>query len=175
MIARVANGMMVSCRVAVGTGDGASCAVVCSGAGLHNTVIISIEGIFMANGHDAPSVLTVFTVEQLIKYMGDDAAGRATISKIVRDAIAPGSAPVAAAGAAIREEQYDAAGHILHGLRGSIGSLGCQRFVAASMALEQAIAERRVADMAPLFAVAEAEYGAALAQAATWLALNEAA
>ena len=122
----------------------------------------------MSNDTGSPGQ-TVFAVDKLISYMGDDQAGRTIIAKIVTDAIAPGTAPLDLAALALREQRVEDAARILHGLRGSIGSLGCQRFVTASLAVELAMAQQRLADVPALFEQVEAEYRLALQQAAAWL------
>ena len=119
------------------------------------------------------SAETVFSVDTLIKYMGDDDKARAVVTKIVRDACAPAMTPLTQAGQAIGERRWADAGRIFHSLRGSIGTLGAKRLVAASMALERALAEQREADIAPLFAAVEAEYRQVLEQAGDWLARND--
>lgn len=111
----------------------------------------------------------IFSVDTLIKYMGNDDKALAVVSKIVRDACAPGMAPVQQAAAALREERYTDAGKTLHSLRGSIGTLGAKRLVAASLKLEQAIAGRQLEQIAPLFVTLESEYQLVLQSADAWL------
>jgi len=115
---------------------------------------------------------SIFSVETLLKYMGNDAKALAIVSKIVADACAPGMAPFELAGAALREQRLADAGKIFHSVRGSIGTLGAKRLVSASMALEQAIAAARSDDIPPLFAALESEYRLVLRDAAAWLARN---
>jgi len=117
-----------------------------------------------------PAQATVFTVDTLLHYMGNDARALATVAKIVQDGIAPGTAQLALAAAAIDGGRYPEARAVLHGLRGSIGTLGAQRFVTAALALEQAMAEQRDADVAPLFHTVKTELDALLAAARGWLA-----
>lgn len=113
---------------------------------------------------------TVFAVDTLLKYMGDDVNAHAIVAKIVRDACAPGMAPLRLAGQALAEQRLSDAGRIFHGLRGSIGTLGAKRLVAASMALEIALKEARVDELPTLFAAVEHEYAQVLDHAAAWLA-----
>lgn len=115
---------------------------------------------------------SIFSVDTLLKYMGNDDKAMAIVSKIVRDACAPGMAPFEQAGAALREERLIDAGKIFHSLRGSIGTLGAKRLVTASLKLEQAIAERQTDHIPPLFSVLEAEYQLVLRAAAEWLSRN---
>ena len=114
----------------------------------------------------------VFSVATLLKYMGNDDKALAIVSKIVRDACAPGLAPFDQARAALQEERLVDAGKIFHSLRGSIGTLGAKRLVASSLKLEQAIAERQSGHIPPLFAELESEYQLVLRQAEDWLLLN---
>ncbi|MYM95405.1 Hpt domain-containing protein [Duganella vulcania] len=111
----------------------------------------------------------IFSVDTLIKYMGNDDKALAVVSKIVRDACAPGLAPMQQAAEALRDERYTDAGKTLHSLRGSIGTLGAKRLVSTSLKLEQAIAERRLDQIPSLFAALESEYRLVLQSADAWL------
>lgn len=111
----------------------------------------------------------VFSVDTLLKYMGNDDKAVAVVGKIVRDAAAPGMEPLEQAGAAIREHRLADAGRILHGLRGSVGSLGAKRLVQASLRLEQALAVATVDQLPALYTTLEQEYRLVLAQAHEWL------
>lgn len=111
----------------------------------------------------------IFSVEQLLKYMGNDDKARATVSRIVRDAIAPGMEPLRQAGEAIRDARLTEARRILHTLRGAVGSVGAQRFVTASLALELALEEQRGGDVPLLYTSVEGELKLALEQARLWL------
>lgn len=112
---------------------------------------------------------SIFHVDVLLKYMGNDDKALGIVSKIVRDACAPGMAPLEQAGAALRERRYADAGKIFHSLRGSIGTLGAKRLVSASLKLEQAIAERREEHIPTLFTALESEYQLVLRDAGDWL------
>ncbi len=117
---------------------------------------------------------TIFTVDTLLKYMGNDDKALAVVSKIVRDACAPGMEPVWRATAALQEQRLHEAGRVFHSLRGSIGTLGAKRMVSASLKLETAISEGRIDDIAPLLANFQLEYQQVLEQAASWLARHAA-
>jgi chemotaxis protein histidine kinase CheA len=116
----------------------------------------------------------VFSVVTLLKYMGNDDKALAIVSKIVRDACAPGMEPFRQARAALEEDRLADAGRLFHSLRGSIGTLGARRLVASSLKLEQALAERQSEQIPTLFAELEAEYQLVLQQAADWLSRNAA-
>jgi HPt (histidine-containing phosphotransfer) domain-containing protein len=120
----------------------------------------------------AQSEDTIFSVDTLIKYMGNDDKARSIVAKIVRDACAPRMAPLEQAGIALREQRLPDAGKILHSLRGSIGTLGTKRLVTASLALERAIGEQNTAAIPPLFASLESEYQLVLRHADDWLQHN---
>jgi chemotaxis protein histidine kinase CheA len=111
----------------------------------------------------------IFSVDTLLKYMGNDDKALAIVSKIVRDACAPRMAPLEEAGALLREDRLTEAAKVFHSLRGSIGALGAKRLVAASLKLEQAIAERQSELIPPLFAALESEYQLVLREADDWL------
>lgn len=115
---------------------------------------------------------SVFSVATLLKYMGNDDKALAIVSKIVRDACAPGMEPFTLARTALDEQRLGDAGKIFHSLRGSIGTLGAKRLVAASLKLEQAIAERQEEQIPALFTALESEYRLVLQQADAWLASN---
>ena len=111
----------------------------------------------------------VFSVATLLKYMGNDDKALAIVSKIVRDACAPGMAPFDEARAAIQQQRLVDAGKVCHSLRGSIGTLGAKRLVASSLKLEQALADRDSAQIATLFTELESEYRLLLRHADDWL------
>nr|WP_315249347.1 Hpt domain-containing protein [uncultured Duganella sp.] len=112
---------------------------------------------------------SIFSVDTLVKYMGNDDKALSVVAKIVRDACAPGMAPFEQAGAALREDRLTDAGKIFHSLRGSIGALGAKRLVSASLKLEQAIGDRHSDLIPPLFAALESEYQLVLRHADDWL------
>lgn len=112
---------------------------------------------------------TIFTVDTLLKYMGNDDKALAVVTKIVRDAITPGMAPIDQAQTALQEQRLYDAGRVLHALRGSVGTLGAKRMVAAALAVEQAIVDQRIEQIPPLFANLQREYQAVLDHAAAWL------
>lgn len=126
----------------------------------------------MSEANPPKSEDNVFSVATLLKYMGNDDKALAIVSKIVRDACAPGMEPFRQANAAIQEDRLTDAGKLFHSLRGSIGTLGAKRLVASSLKLEQALVERQTAHIAPLFAELEAEYQLVLHQAQEWLSRN---
>lgn len=115
---------------------------------------------------------TIFSVDTLLKYMGNDEKALAIVSKIVRDACAPRMAPFELAGTALREQRLAEAGKIFHSLRGSIGTLGAKRLVSASLQLEKAIAAQSTDAIPALFAAVESEYQLVLRDADAWLQRN---
>lgn len=115
------------------------------------------------------SEVSIFAVDTLLKYMGNDDKARAMVGQIVRDACAPGMQPLLAAGCAIREGRLVDAAKLLHTLRGAIGTLGAQRLVAACMPLEQALLAPHAELIPALFANVESEYRLVLLAAQQWL------
>lgn len=126
----------------------------------------------MSEASSQPVEESIFSVDTLLKYMGNDEKALAIVSKIVRDACAPRMAPFELAGAALREERLQEAGKIFHSLRGSIGTLGAKRLVTASLKLEHAIAEQSSDAIPALFAAVESEYQLVLHEADAWLQRN---
>ena len=115
----------------------------------------------------------VFSVTTLLKYMGNDDKALAIVTKIVRDACAPRRIPLDQARAAIEDGRLTEAGKVFHGLRGSVGSLGAKRLVAAALALEQALGAHDAANIPALLSTVEAEYDAVMAAADDWLAQQQ--
>lgn len=113
---------------------------------------------------------SIFSVDTLLKYMGNDDKARNVVIKIVRDACAPGMAPLETAGAALHEQRYTDAGKIFHSLRSSVGTLGAKRMVAASLNLEKAIMARQLDQIPLLYTALESEYKLVLQEADAWLA-----
>ncbi|MDC8757886.1 response regulator [Janthinobacterium fluminis] len=111
----------------------------------------------------------VFSMAPLMRVMGRDAKGRAILRKMVGETLGNGMAPLQGAEAAVREGRHDDAGRMLHSMRGAVGTLGTKRLVVASLNVERAIAERRDAEIAALFAHASAEMELVLAHARVWL------
>lgn len=116
----------------------------------------------------------IFSVTTLLKYMGNDDKALAVVTKIVRDACAPRRAPLEQARAAIDAGRLTDAGKIFHGLRGSVGTLGAKRLVAASLALEQALVDRDTPRIPTLLTVVDTEYDLVLEHADAWLAQHPA-
>lgn len=115
----------------------------------------------------------IFTVETLLKYMGDDADGKAIVVKIVRDAIASGDQPLLQLSQLVQAGRYPDAARMLHGLRGSIGTLGAKRFVDAALAAELAMQEQRLNDLPALLIVVDGQFRRSLQAAHAWLALED--
>jgi len=111
----------------------------------------------------------IFCVDRLLDYMGQDEKAMKTVVKIVRDGIGPGVEPLNLAGEAIRDARFMEARRILHNLRGTIGSLGAKRFVAASLALELALQEGRIMEIPLLFTALESELKLVHDHAGAWL------
>ena len=128
----------------------------------------------MSDSISAATDETVFNVDTMLKYMGNDANALAVVAKIVGDAIAPGRAQLEQAGAAIGEGRLDDACRIFHVMRGTVGSLGAKRFVQASLALELALREGRAEQFGTLLAALNEQYQLVQARAGAWLRRNDA-
>jgi HPt (histidine-containing phosphotransfer) domain-containing protein len=115
----------------------------------------------------------IFTVDSLLKYMGNDQKAFTVVAKIIRDAIAAGAELLDRAGAAVRAGRYTEAAHAFHGLRGSVGTLGTRRFVSAALDAELAIVENRPDDVPALLANLETEFAMVLEHAHAWLAQHD--
>lgn len=124
----------------------------------------------MSESETRSAAETVFTVDALLKYMGNDQKAITVVAKIVTDALATGEQLLAVAERGVSAGRYAEAAHAFHGLRGSVGTLGAKRFVGAALAAELAIVDQREGDVAPLLAVVEHEFGLVAEQAAAWLA-----
>ncbi|HAT33380.1 MAG TPA: hybrid sensor histidine kinase/response regulator [Janthinobacterium sp.] len=112
----------------------------------------------------------VFSMVALTRAMGKDVKGRDILRRMVGEAINQDMAPLRQAEAALREGRAGDAAKLLHAMRGSVGVLGTKRLIAASLALEVAIAELRAADIPELLTRVDGELELVLAQAKTWLA-----
>lgn len=123
----------------------------------------------------AATDLTVFNVDTMLKYMGNDAKALVVVTKIVGDAIAPAQAQLEQAGAAMHDGRADDACRVFHVMRGTVGSLGAKRFVQAALALEQALREGRAEQFDSLLAALTDEYQLVQGQATDWLRRHSAA
>src|SRR5471032_108900 len=123
----------------------------------------------MSDSISAATDETVFNVDTMLKYMGNDAKALAVVTKIVGDAIAPGIAQLELAGVGLRDGRADEACRVLHVMRGTVGSLGAKRFVRAALALELALREGRSEQGVALLAALTGEYELVLEQATSWL------
>lgn len=123
----------------------------------------------MSNAYPSATDDQVFSVATLLAYMANDDKAYAIVGKVVRDACTPGMAPLEQAAQAIGNGKLSEAAKIFHGLRGSIGTLGARRLIAASLALEQALVTNENAAIPALLATVRGEYGAVLEQGEKWL------
>jgi len=115
----------------------------------------------------------VFSMAALMRVMGKDAKGRAVLRRMVEDALNKGMTPLRTADEALQAGRHSEVARILHGLRGSVGTLGTRRLVRASFATEQAIDEGRHAEVAALLAQTAQELEQVLLAAADWLSRLE--
>ena len=111
----------------------------------------------------------VFSMAPLMRVMGRDAKGRGVLRRMVEDALNKGMTPMRDAETALQAGHHSDVARILHGLRGSVGTLGTKRLIRAAFATEEAIDAGRYDEVPALLAVAGAELQQALAAAAEWL------
>jgi PAS domain S-box-containing protein len=81
----------------------------------------------------------IFNLAQVQAISGGDGANVASLARIVQNLTREACAPVEAARRCWQGGETAQAQRTLHALRGSIGSLGAERFAAAALALEQAL------------------------------------
>ena len=115
----------------------------------------------------------VFSMAALMRVMGKDAKGRGVLRRMVEDALNKGMTPLREAEAALQAGRHSDVARILHGLRGSVGTLGTKRLIRASFATEQAIDEGRQKDVPALLAQTVRELEQVLLAAANWLSRLE--
>ncbi|TFW19574.1 Hpt domain-containing protein, partial [Duganella callida] len=111
----------------------------------------------------------IFSMDGLMRVMGKDAKGRATVFKMVRGALDSGMDPVDQAGVALREGRLRDAARLFHGLRGAVGVLGAKRLIQATLAAEEAIHEQRIDEFDLRLQTVRAELAQTLTQARAWL------
>ena len=126
-----------------------------------------------APGAAAPDDDEVFSMAPLMRVMGRDAKGRGVLRRMVEDALNKGMTPVRDAEAALQAGRHSDVARILHGLRGSVGTLGTKRLIRAAFATEEAIDTGRYDAVPALLAVAGEELERALAAATQWLSRLE--
>ncbi|WP_426173641.1 CHASE domain-containing protein [Massilia sp. TWR1-2-2] len=114
----------------------------------------------------------VFDVSSLVDEADADDGNARIMASLIGALVDAGSGELDQVADAWREQRLPAAARTLHGLRGSIGSLGAWRFAAAALALERALhaTPGDHARLDQLLLSAQAELGATLHAAAAWLA-----
>nr|WP_314624943.1 response regulator [uncultured Janthinobacterium sp.] len=115
----------------------------------------------------------VFSMAPLMRVMGRDAKGRGVLRRMVEDALNKGMAPVREAQAALQAGRHSDVARILHGLRGSVGTLGTKRLIRAAFATEEAIDAGRFDAVPALLERVGDELEQALAAATEWLSRLE--
>ena len=105
----------------------------------------------------------------LMRVMGHDAKGRGVLRRMVEDALTKGMAPVRDAETAVQENRHSDTARILHGLRGSVGTLGTKRLIQAAFAAEEAIHTERLGEVPALLASVKEELERVLVAGREWL------
>ncbi|MGK5077563.1 response regulator [Janthinobacterium sp. HLX7-2] len=121
-------------------------------------------------GAAAPVDDEVFSMAALMRVMGRDAKGRGVLRRMVEDALNKGLTPVREAQTALQTGRHSDVTRILHGVRGSVGTLGTKRLIRAAFATEEAIDAGRIDEVPALLAAVGEELEQALAAAREWLA-----
>jgi PAS domain S-box-containing protein len=112
-----------------------------------------------------------FNVDALAEHMHDRQASQRILIDLVGKMVDAGTAPLDAMQTAWYGGDRDQAARSMHTLRGSIGSLGAQRFAAAGLTLELALHDGDdAASLDRLLVPVRAELDATLAAASLWLA-----
>jgi CheY-like chemotaxis protein/HPt (histidine-containing phosphotransfer) domain-containing protein len=111
----------------------------------------------------------LFSMDSLMRVMGQDPKGRQVMFKMVRGALDSGMQPLDEADLALREGRAGEAAQLLHSLRGAVGVLGAKRLVRVTLDAETAIVQQRTEELPAIFAGVRGVLEATLQQAADWL------
>jgi DNA-binding response OmpR family regulator len=111
----------------------------------------------------------LFSMDSLMRVMGQDPKGRQVMFKMVRGALDSGMQPLDEADLALREGRAGEAAQLLHSLRGAVGVLGAKRLVRVTLDAENAIVQQRTEELPAIFAGVRGVLEATLQQAADWL------
>ncbi|WP_228894171.1 response regulator [Pseudoduganella aquatica] len=115
----------------------------------------------------------LFSMDSLMRVMGQDPRGRQVMFKMVRGALDSGMQPLDEADLALSEGRANEAARLLHSLRGAVGVLGAKRLVRATLDAENAIVQQRTDELPAIFAGVRGVLEATLQQAADWLEREE--
>jgi HPt (histidine-containing phosphotransfer) domain-containing protein len=112
----------------------------------------------------------ILELDSLLKLSASGPAQRTKLVELIRSTSEHAGRKFQLARSAWQAGNTGAAARALHGLRGSIGSLGARRFADAALILETALLDANDASAAELFDAAEHELTVTVAAAAAWLA-----
>jgi PAS domain S-box-containing protein len=126
-------------------------------------------------GAAAPESDGVFDVSSLVNEADADESNARIMVALIGALVDAGTDALDQLADAWRDDRVPAAARTLHGLRGSVGSLGARRFAAAALALERAMhaTPGDHARLDQLLRSAQEELGATLRAAAAWLARQQ--
>jgi len=116
----------------------------------------------------------VFSPGKLLAFMATDSRAAGVVMKMIHDLVVSGMSPIEEVKRDIAQGRGGEAARRLHGMRGSIGTLGTKRFVGAALELEQAIVQQRVDEIPLLVQRLEDDFLAVLESARVWLAGKDA-
>ncbi|MEJ7747568.1 MAG: response regulator, partial [Luteimonas sp.] len=125
-------------------------------------------------GAAAPVTAGIFNISSLVSMSANNPAQRDRLVSLIRNMVNRCPQEMHHARTAWRDAQMELAARLVHGMRGSVGTVGAKRFVTATLALEQAIPADDGAVVEALFDQAEKELRATMAAATDWLADTDA-
>jgi CheY-like chemotaxis protein len=125
----------------------------------------------VSDDHRAPVLQepSVFAPEVMLAATGNNPATRAAVVSVCKELVAKAMAPLDDVRRHLQQGDSAAAGRILHGLRGSLGSVGAKLFAASALSLEQAIRVGDTSRIEELVRDAQDALQAVIAAAQQWL------
>ncbi|GGD00832.1 hypothetical protein GCM10011396_55510 [Undibacterium terreum] len=161
---------------------------LCADAGMNDFIgkpldVMQMVGVLeklLASGKDipapvledvagAPDADDIFAPDKLLEFMAMDPRAAEVIVKMIRDLVASDMLPVDEIKADLSHGRNQEVARRLHGMRGSIGTLGTKRFVAAALEMERAIVEEQQAALPTSLEAVEKEFALVLQSARAWL------
>lgn len=115
----------------------------------------------------------IFNVDQLFAMVAGNSTQIQKTLKLISNLVDNSQKSSERVRDALQEGRYSEMADLLHTMRGSIGTLGAQRFAEAARELELAIPNQDLAEIEVLFKTVEVELTATLSAARIWLADQE--
>ena len=117
-----------------------------------------------------PTTDGIFNIKALMSMSTNNPAQRIMLVSLIRNMVERYPKEMKNARSAWRDSQNELAARLVHGMRGSVGTVGAKRFVKATLELEKAISAADEADVEGLFDKAEEELHLTMEAATAWLA-----